>query len=55
MVGGQGTDSASYLWSEAGDYDVTVEASNCGGSESDTRTIEIGKKYIYLPVVLRQA
>jgi hypothetical protein len=53
LVSGQGTHSASYRWDEAGDYDVTIEASNCGGSESDTLVIEVGKKYIYLPVVMR--
>ncbi|HOT91484.1 MAG TPA: hypothetical protein PLJ78_13020 [Anaerolineae bacterium] len=53
LVSGQGTLQAVYRWSQAGDYLVSLSVSNCGGSASATRTIEIGKTYIYLPLVLR--
>ena len=53
LVSGQGSANATYRWSQAGDYQITVSASNCGGSKNDSHTIEIGKEYIYLPFVLR--
>ena len=54
LMSGQGTTSATYRWSQAGDYQITVSASNCGGSRNDTLIIDIGRTYVYLPLVLRQ-
>jgi hypothetical protein len=55
LVSGQGTPSATYRWTEAGDYQITVSASNCGGSKNDSHTIKIGKTYMYLPLALRNS
>jgi hypothetical protein len=38
---GQGTPTASYLWSTPGTYTVTLVATNCGGTADDTHTITI--------------
>lgn len=53
LVSGQGTPSATYRWSDAGTYQVTVSASNCGGSKNDSHDIKIGGAYIFLPLVMR--
>lgn len=53
LVSGQGTASATYRWSDAGTYQITVSASNCGGSKDDRRDIRIGGTYVYLPLVAR--
>ena len=53
LVSGQGTANATYRWSQAGDYQITVSAGNCGGLKNDSHTIEIGIKYVYLPLVVR--
>lgn len=53
LVGGQATASATYRWSEAGAYQVIVSASNCGGSESDSHSVEVGVKLVFIPLVLR--
>lgn len=52
---GQGTSSATYTWNEAGQHVVTVVVENCGGTVTDTHTIDIasGEQHIYLPIVLR--
>jgi len=42
LVGGQETDTASYSWMETGSKTVTLQASNCGGTDDDVRTIAIG-------------
>lgn len=39
---GQGTASAAYQWDSTGVYEISVEATNCGGTFSDTHTITIG-------------
>lgn len=52
LVGGQGTLSATYRWSQVGAYDVAVSVGNCGGSDSDVHTIEISQGHVYLPIVL---
>ena len=38
---GQGTVRVSYQWDTPGVYVITVEATNCGGTVSDTHTITI--------------
>ena len=53
LVSGQGSANATYRWSQSGEYQITVSAGNCGGSKNDSHTIEIGIKYVYLPLVLR--
>jgi hypothetical protein len=53
LVDGQSTANATYRWSQSGEYQITVSAGNCGGSKNDSHTIEIGIKYVYLPLVLR--
>jgi hypothetical protein len=53
LVNGQDAVSATYRWSQPGVYDVAVNAGNCGGSANDTHSIEVGQKYVYLPIVLR--
>ncbi len=53
LIGGQGTSQATYRWGQAGTYIVSLSVSNCGGSANTSRSIEIGKTYIYLPLVLR--
>jgi hypothetical protein len=40
--GGQGMANASYQWAVPGVYSITVEASNCGGTVSDTHWIPVG-------------
>jgi len=42
LVSGQGTSSASYRWATTGAKQVTVAASNCGSTDSDSREITIG-------------
>ena len=53
LVSGQSTASATYRWNQAGDYQITVSASNCGGSKNDSHDIQIGGTYVYLPLVVR--
>jgi hypothetical protein len=53
LVSGQGTASATYRWSQSNDYQITVSASNCGGSKNDTHSIRVGATYVYLPLVAR--
>ena len=45
----------TYTWTAAGDYTVTLTASNCGGSGTASRGVHIesSKRYVYLPLVLR--
>ncbi len=53
---GQGTASARYRWSALGDYNLSLAAGNCGGSDTDAHTITIQageQRYIYLPTVMR--
>jgi hypothetical protein len=38
---GQGTASATYQW-PPGTYDITLAATNCGGTFTDTRTVTVG-------------
>ncbi len=52
LVSGQGTSHATYRWSQAGSYQVTVVAGNCGGTANDALSISIGR-YLYLPLVVR--
>ena len=42
LISGQGTDSASYRWTEIGPKTVSVQASNCGGTTDDAQIITIG-------------
>ncbi len=53
LVSGQGTQQAVYRWNQTGTYLVNLSVSNCGGSANANWTIEVGKTYIYLPLVLR--
>lgn len=53
LVSGQGTASATYRWTQPGDYQITVSASNCGGSKNDDHSIKVGVSYVYLPLVVR--
>jgi len=53
LVSGQGSANATYRWSKSGEYQIIVSAGNCGGAENDDHTIEIGIKYVYLPLVMR--
>lgn len=53
LVSGRDTISATYRWGQSGVHDVTVSVGNCGGSANDIHSTEIGKEYVYLPVVLR--
>ncbi|RLC99446.1 MAG: hypothetical protein DRI77_02755 [Chloroflexi bacterium] len=55
LTGGQGTAYATYHWSQAGTYTITVLVGNCGGSANASQPIVInsGDKYIYLPLVVR--
>ncbi len=55
LVSGQGTASAVYRWSQSGAYQVSLSVGNCGGSANDSLTIDIGRVYIYLPIVLRNS
>ncbi len=52
LVGGQGTSHATYRWSQAGSYQVSVVVGNCGGTANDALSISIGR-YLYLPLVVR--
>jgi hypothetical protein len=54
LVSGQGTASASYRWTQLGEYKITVSASNCGGSRNDTHDMKIGGTHVYLPLVVRK-
>ncbi|MCC6167293.1 MAG: DUF11 domain-containing protein [Caldilineaceae bacterium] len=38
---GQGTDTATYRWAAVGRYTVSVRAENCGGSATDSRTVQV--------------
>lgn len=56
LVSGQGANTAVYRWANAGQYQVTVSAANCGGSANASHSVAItsaANHYIYLPVVLR--
>jgi hypothetical protein len=53
LFSGQGTASATYRWSQAGHYQITLSASNCGGSKNDTHRIKVGVSSLYLPLVAR--
>ncbi len=41
LVSGQGTDTAVYRWSSAGQYPVIVSAQNCGGSDNASQNVTI--------------
>lgn len=53
LVGGQGTENATYRWSQSGEYQIAVSAGNCGGSKNATHAIEVGVSHVYLPLVVR--
>lgn len=38
---GQGTDTATYRWAAVGRYTVSVRAENCGGSATDSQTVQV--------------
>jgi hypothetical protein len=51
---GQGTSSASYVWSTTGSKTITVTAENCGGVRSDMHSITTkATERVYLPFILR--
>jgi hypothetical protein len=51
---GQGTPEATYSWSIAGTYPLTVTANHCGGTVTGTLTVTIEPlSRVYLPLVLR--
>ncbi|HOT91482.1 MAG TPA: PKD domain-containing protein [Anaerolineae bacterium] len=41
LVSGQGTNTAVYRWTNAGQYQVTVSAQNCGGSDNASQNVTI--------------
>jgi len=52
-----GGSATIYVWDAAGDYTITLTATNCGGSDTATHTIHVESRaqYIYLPLVLRNS
>jgi PKD repeat protein len=46
---------AAHAWDAAGDYTITLTATNCGGTDMTTHTIHVKarEQYIYLPLVMR--
>jgi Tol biopolymer transport system component len=54
LISGQGSARATYAWSTNGTKSVSVQASNCGGTQDDQHTVIIGSVHqIYLPLAGR--
>ncbi len=56
-LNGQGTPTATYRWSAPGDYAISVEVGNCGGTLSTTHEIAVRRAedlaHTFLPTILR--
>jgi hypothetical protein len=54
LVNGQGTAGASYRWTQAGDYSISLSAANCGGGKNSAHIVRISAgNVVYLPLVLK--